>query len=184
VNTVAAQLGITVPAAAAVVISTAVLYATLGLVLRPWKPRHGMGPAAPTIGLLTLIGGIAARSTLGESPTLVGGLLAIATVVVLERVSSRWWVGLHEGRRRPGNPVILMIGTKPRSEALARLNISETTLNSLLRQAAVWHMDEVAVAVLEPRGAVSVLRRGQPLDASMLAGVEGAEEVPDSMFTA
>ena len=35
--------------------------------------------------------------------------------------------------------------------------------------------------VLEPAGTVSVLRRGEPLDRAMLAGVRGADRLPDSL---
>ncbi|MEZ5192320.1 MAG: hypothetical protein R2734_07285 [Nocardioides sp.] len=49
----------------------------------------GAAPASASslsLALLTLLGAIAARATLGDYPTLLGGLTAIATALVMERL--------------------------------------------------------------------------------------------------
>jgi uncharacterized membrane protein YcaP (DUF421 family) len=183
VETLGQHLGIDLINAAMVVISASVLYVTVGMVIRGWGRRLNASASVGTIALVTLVGSIAARATLGSSPDLLGGLVAIGTLVVLERFFGRWSAAMR-GRtaRLGGRPVVLMVGDLVLHDQLARFGMHEHGLRSLLRQQGIWHGEEVGVVILEPRGAISALRAGQALDRSMVEGVEGAERLPAELF--
>lgn len=78
-------LGLSGPAALAVVISTTVMYTVFTLVLWVWGDHLRSSSSSITVAVATLIGAIAARVTLGHTPTLVAGLIALGTLLVLER---------------------------------------------------------------------------------------------------
>jgi len=190
VDSIVSHLGISVPNALGVVVSASILYVAVAAVLRHWGRRMNMTASTGTIALVTLVGAIAARATLGDAPTLAGGLVAIGTLVLLERVFGRWMPAVRQlsrrrrtGRRGGPTAVVLMVNGEPRHDELQRAGLAETALWSLLRQSGVGHLDEVGVAVLEPRGGLSVIRADQHLDRRLLTGVRGAEDIPDSYFT-
>lgn len=80
------DIGITAGGALAVMVSTTVMYAVFALVLRQWGDRLRAPASTATTALATLIGAIAARATLGNHPTMAGGLVALTTLLVLERI--------------------------------------------------------------------------------------------------
>lgn len=182
-NTIEAHLGISLINAIGVVISATILYVALTAVVRVWGRRLTTNPTTGSIALVTLVGSIAARASLGNSPNLLGGLVAIGTLVVLERIFGRWTAAARDLVPRWGrSAVVLMAGQTVRTEALRRFGMSEATLWSQLRAHGIRSRDEVAVVVLEPRGSVSVLRATTPLDPVLFAGVEGVEDVPRELF--
>ncbi len=188
-DSITSHLGISLAHAIGVVVSASVLYVAVAAVLRHWGRRMATTASTGTIALVTLVGAIAARATLGEAPTLAGGLVAIGTLVLLERIFGRWMPVVRQyGRRRrtarrtgPA-AVVLMVAGEPRDDELRRAGITETALWSLLRQSGVGHRDDVAIAVLEPRGHLSVMRRDQRLDRRLLTGVRGVDDIPESLF--
>ncbi|MBR7744942.1 DUF421 domain-containing protein [Phycicoccus sp. BSK3Z-2] len=183
-----AHLGISAFGALGVALSATVLYVAVAVVLRVWGRRASASASTGTIALLTLVGSIAARATLGEWPTLAGGLVAIGTILVLERAFGRWSSavrGLRRTRRgrRGRDPVVLMVGARIHHDELHRAGLTEAALWGVLRQHGIGHRADVGVVVLETRGHVSVLRSDHRLERSALAGVRGGEDVPDAMLS-
>lgn len=52
---------------------------------------------------------------------------------------------------------------------------------SSMRQAGISHPSQVALAVLEPNGRISVLRSGQPIHPRALMGIKGAHVVQEQL---
>lgn len=182
-DTISAHLGISVINAIGVVISATILYLAVGVVVRVWGRRLTANPTTGSIALVTLVGSIAARATLGNSPNLLGGLVAIGTLVVLERVFGRWTAATRGRVPRWGrSAVVLMAGQRVRTEALHKFGMTEAMLWSQLRTHGIRSREEVAAVVLEPRGSVSVLRTTTLLDPTLFDGVEGVEDVPRELF--
>ena len=77
------QLDLPTSSALAVVITTAVMYLALVLLLRVWGPRLLASPASHTMATLVVLGAIVGRASLSLEPDLESGLLALATVLVL-----------------------------------------------------------------------------------------------------
>ncbi|MBM6403335.1 DUF421 domain-containing protein [Phycicoccus sp. CSK15P-2] len=184
----ASHLGISLFDALGVVVSASVLYVAVAVVLRIWGRRVSTTASTGSIALITLVGAIAARSTLGQSPTLAGGLIAIGTLVVLERVFGRWSPAIRlTRRRRKGRfgpaAVVLMAAGEMRHDEIRRAGLSEPGLWALLRQRGIGHREDVALVVLEPKGAVTVIRSDQRLERAAVVGVQGAEDLPGELFS-
>lgn len=181
------HLGITPAGALGVVISTLTMYFVFGAVLRLWGQRLYSSPRSVDLAVVTVLGAIVGRSTMGHVPTLAGGLLALATLAAVE-------VGFHGLRRLPlpqlrrpaarARAVVLAVDGKVRTEALHAYGLTMPTLWSSMRQAGVSHPSQVALAVLEPQGRISVLRTGQPIHPRALMGVRGAHTVMEQLRAA
>lgn len=181
-----AHLGITVIGVFSVMISAAVLYAALAVVLKFWGRRLAVSASTVGVALVTLIGAIAARATLGDSPTLMGGLVAIGTLLVLEQIFGQWAgaLALRRTSRWGRSPVVLMVGEQVDDRALRQYSITPDHLWSQLRQRGIARLAEIGLVILEPRGHMTVIRAGTRLDRELLVGVKGLEAVPPEMFGA
>lgn len=175
-------LGITPGGALAVLISTVTLYFVFGAVLRVWGQRLWSSPRSLDLAVVTVLGAIVGRSTMGHVPTLAGGLIALGTLAGLE-LAFRWL------RRLPlpqlpggrGRAVVLAVDGRVRTDSLTRYGLTLPVLWSTMRQAGVSHPSQVALAVLEPNGRISVLRTGQPIHPRALLGVKGAHVVQEQL---
>lgn len=80
------DIGITLDGAMAVVVSSIVMYAALAFVLHEWGERLRSSSSSATMALAAVIGSIAARASLGNHPTAAGGMVALSTLLVMERL--------------------------------------------------------------------------------------------------
>lgn len=168
------HVGITWIGVVAVIISTVVLYGAITFVLRLWGRRLQASASSLSLALLTLLGAIAARATLGDYPTLLGGLTAIATALVMERLFGAWSRFLPMRRRwRSRDPVVLMADGVVRHDELARHRMTEPQLWSELRMHGITDLQGVGLVILEPRGRLSIVPSGRQLSPRLSAGVLG-----------
>jgi uncharacterized membrane protein YcaP (DUF421 family) len=79
--------------------------------------------------------------------------------------------------------LLLMAGDEVVDANLFRAHIVRTELWSRLRLAGVRSRQEVACVILERNGSISVIRRGAPVEAELLADVRGGDLVPDELVT-
>lgn len=173
-----AHLGIPPIGALAVAISSAVLYLILVLVFRYLGQQLLAGLSTFSLAVTTLLGAISARAALGDYPTLGGATVAVTTLLVLERLFGAWTT-LRPSRRPPRrSPTLLMIGPELRPDEMRRHRMTQTQLWSALRQSGLTSRSQVALVVLETRGRLTVIRRGQPIDPVLLRGVRGVDLVP------
>ncbi|MCB0907714.1 MAG: DUF421 domain-containing protein [Nocardioidaceae bacterium] len=178
-----AHLGITATGALSVVLASLVLFVAVTVVLRFWGQRLVASASTFSVAFVTLVGAVAARATLGDSPTLAGGLIALTTLLVLERAFGRWSSlvpGSKPERARPA--VLLMVGDRVRDDELRRYRMTRAQLWGQLRQHGIAHRSEVGAVILEPDGSVSVVRAGMTMDRLLLDGVRGIDEVPAEFF--
>lgn len=181
------HIGITPPAAVAVVLSTVTIYFVFGAVLRLWGQRLWSSPRSLDLAVVTVLGAIVGRSTMGHMPTLAGGLLALGTLALLE-LAFRGLRSLPLPTLRTkgsdparGRAVVLAVAGKVRTEALKHYGLTLPVLWSSMRQAGVGHPSQAALVVLEPNGRISVLRVGQPIHPRALLGVRGAHTVQQQL---
>ena len=159
-----AYLGITPIGALAVALATTVLYLAFIVLTRVLGSRVLASLSSFDLLVVIVLGAILGRATMGDTPTLAGGLIALVTLFTLEgligqlRKQPRW------ERFVANQPAVLMAGSRMLHEELHRQRITEAELRSRLRQAGIRSDAEVAAVVLEPSGTLSVLRRGEPLD--------------------
>jgi uncharacterized membrane protein YcaP (DUF421 family) len=150
--------------AVTVVLTTAVMYVVFTGLLRGFGQRLFAHPASISWAAAAVVAAIVGRTSLGLDPTLLGGLLALATLLVMERLAAVWWPRPH-----PALPLVVA-GVRQEAE-LRQLRFADEALWSTLREKGIGSLADVALATLEPNGRISVVRSGSPLDAAVLAGV-------------
>lgn len=172
------HLGLTItPAgAAAVVIASCVLYVLYAVVLTLWGPRLAASSSTFSLALLTVLGSLTARAMLGDAPTMAGAVIAAITLLTLEGLLGRMRAGSVERRRRARVAMVdgvFLIPPRPGR------SIGEADLMAQLRARGIQHVADVAIAIIEPRGGLTIVRRGQTIDARLLAGVRDVDRIPD-----
>lgn len=177
-------LGISWTGALGVVLSTIVLYLFFSLLVHLAGTRLMATMGAASFVVLAVVGGVSARSMLGESPTMLGGLLVLNTLMVMEALmgSLRRVVRVLPAavRRRPS---VVMVEGRSVVEALRRRRLTETGLHDRLRAGGVLDPSEVELVILEERGSLTVVRRGDRIAPTLVADVEGAELIPERLLT-
>lgn len=171
-------LTITPEGAIAVVISATIIYFVFTLVIGVWWKHLRLANSPFTFALTLLLGAVTARTTLGDTPTLAGGLISIATLLFWEVVvnaAQNARRGDEAGRRG----TVVMVGGVVEREELRRHGIQPADMYGALRRAGVRRLDQVAAVVLEGDGSFTVLRSGDAVDPELLVGVQGAERLPD-----
>lgn len=179
------QIGISPAGAIGVVIATILLYlAFTGFVRFSW--RHlGASHSSFEFALVTVLGAVVGRSMLGNTPTLVGGAIALGTLLTLEgligitRRSGRYSRYAELGHAQG---VIVMVGNEIDLPELRRLGITERDFWTSLRRNGIHNLDEVGIVVIEHDGALSTFRTGTPVNRDIMVGVRGAADLPDEFF--
>ncbi len=177
------HIGITWTQLVGVLVATTVLYLSYAAVLRLWGQRIQASTSTFSLVLATIMGSLVARAMLGDAPTLLGGLTAIATLVALE---ASFGVLQHrlpgKKRKRHGrSPAIIMVAGQVRDDALKAARLTGLDLATRLRHQGVTSYDQVALVILEARGGVTVLRVGERIDEDLLWDVPGAADLPHSI---
>ena len=176
-------IGITPAGAIAVVLSTVTIYFVFGAVLRLWGQRLYSSPRSLDLAIVTVLGAIVGRSTMGHVPTLTGGLIALGTLATLEvlfRNLRRLPLPQLDGQSR-ARAAVLVVAGKVQNDTMRTYGLTTPMLWSALRQAGVSHLTQVALVVLEPNGQISVVRAGQPIHPRALLGVKGAHRVQEHL---
>ena len=178
-------LGISWTGALGVVLSTIVLYLFFSLLVHLAGTRLMATMGAASFVVLAVVGGVSARSMLGESPTMLGGLLVLNTLMVMEalmRSLRRVTRVLPAAVRR--RPSVVMLEGRSLVEALHRRRLTESGLHDRLRAGGVLDPAEVELVILEERGSLTVVRRGDRIAPALVADVEGAELIPERLLAA
>ena len=178
------RLGVDGQGAFAVLIGAAGIAVAILLLVRLFGQRPLARMSMPDLIVVLTLGSIAGRAVLGTSVTLTAGVLALTAVFVLH-----WLVEmLGRGRRFRGvlnsRPVVLVAGGVAQTDLMRRCRVSEAELREALRASGVVSRAEVACAIFEATGAVSVLRAGRPIERWMVEGVLGGERIPLKLLAA
>jgi len=169
----------------AVVVATVVVFAATIAVLRLAGPRAASRLRAADVAVLVLIGAVLGRAIIGVQPTLTAGLIALVVLILL-RLGTALVERTPARRLLAARPLMIVAGGREVPEHLRLARIRDEDLRLALRLAGVASVAEVAAAVLETTGAISVARRDpdRPLDRRLFTDVVGIERVPDEWFGA
>lgn len=112
--------------------------------------------------LVVLLGNAVQNSLIGEDVSLLGGLILAATLLALN-----WTVGMltaHHPRLDrivEGAPVLLARDGQVFERVLRRENVSHADFESAKRRAQCRSDGDIAMAVLETSGDITLIRRGE-----------------------
>jgi uncharacterized membrane protein YcaP (DUF421 family) len=158
------ELTTTPSTAIQVVIATAAIYLAFVALLRLAGPRSLATLSLSDLAFVMALGALVGRTTLLAEPSLATGVLALATLFLMQRLMSAlqrhgpWRDRLHR------TPVVLVHDGRLVPDALRRTRVHDAELREALRHAGVVALADVAYAVLEPTGRISVLRGPGPID--------------------
>ncbi len=176
------HFSITVTDAVAVVVATAGLYWMFVLFVRVLGQRALARMSSTDLAVIIVVGAVIGRAALGYTPVLAAGILAMITLFAMQAMAGMIRRLISSAWPLNNAPVLLMAGRDFLEDNLRRIHLDEEEVWPKLREAGIRHRSEVAAVILEPTGEISVLRRGIPLDRSLLADVRGVERLPDELF--
>lgn len=181
-NDLLAHLGATPIELLGVVLAAVGIYVAFLLMVRIFGPRSLHGMSTFDAILVIMFGAVAARVILGFTPTLLSGVVGLTTLFILEAVFGAVRATATGSRLLNAKPVLVVADGMPVTSAMKRMHLTEPELNSALRRAGVRARSEVACAIFEPTGHLSILRYGEPIDPLLLDDVIGKEHVPDALL--
>ena len=166
-----ADLGITPIEALDVVLSAAGMYVVFLVLVRLFGARVLARMSTFDLVVTLMLGAVAGRAILGETPVLAGGVLGLGTLLVMEVVVGQLRTVPRIHRWFTPNPILIIENGALLDEGLRRAHLTPAEVAGLLRERGVRHVDEVAYGIFEPTGAISLLRRGREVDPELLADV-------------
>ena len=144
-----------------VVARSAVVYLVLLALLRFGGKRHVGQLSIADLVLVLLIANGVQNAMVGENTTLIGGLAAALTLVVIDRVIDR--ASERSDRVRvalEGEPRILIRDGVMLEKAIREEGVTKGDLMSAVRQHGIADVEDVDLAVLETNGSISVIAKG------------------------
>ncbi len=142
-----------------VVLRTGVIYLFVVVGVRLSGKRE-VGQMTPfDLTLLLLLSNAVQNAMVGPDNSLVGGIIAAATLLVLNYLVAE----LSGANRRfrkfvQGSPTLLVHNGQIISAHMAREHVTVDELQRSLREHGISCVDEVALAVLEVDGSISILK--------------------------
>lgn len=165
-----------------VVLSTVGIYCTFLILIRVLGQRTMATMSSFDFAAVIAMGSVAGRAILGPTPNLAAGAVGIATLFILQAVAGQIRRNRYGASAVRNQPQLLMAGPEILHQSLLRAHIVEEELHAKLRLAGVRNTSEVACVILESTGSVSVLRRGEPIDAALVAGIRDIELLPADLL--
>jgi uncharacterized membrane protein YcaP (DUF421 family) len=144
---------------AGIVLRTLIVYLAVIVGLRLSGKREVGQMTVPDFVLLLLIANTVQNAMTGPDTSINGGLVAAFTLLVANYLVTRLVSGNRRARKfLEGSPTMLIYHGKVLAEHLTREKISFDELQEALREHGVAEVEEVALAVLEIDGSISVLK--------------------------
>lgn len=168
--------------AVTVVIATAAIYWVFVFLVRLLGQRVLARVSSTDLATAVALGAVLGRVALGYTPTFGAGVLALLTLFAMQAMAGQIEQRVHRPRVLDNPPILLMAGSELLVENLRKTHLVETEVWRALRVAGIRNREEVACVTLEPTGELSVLRRGAPLERTLVADVEGAGRLPADLF--
>jgi uncharacterized membrane protein YcaP (DUF421 family) len=142
-----------------IAIRTSVVYLTLLIGLRLTGQRQLGQMSSFDLVLLLIISNAVQNAMVGPDTSLVGGLVAAAVLIVWHQVIDRVRrYSRRASRVIAGEGIMLINSGAVLTEHLGRAGLTMDELLQALREHGVGRVADVRLAVLEPDGAISVIR--------------------------
>lgn len=161
--------------AVTVVLSTVSIYLVFLTLVRLTGPRSLTGTSSFDVACVVAFGAIIGRTPLLAAPTLMIGVLALATFFVLQ--GTLGWLRRFPSIDRLVNgagPIVLVRDGVMQAERLRSAHVTEDDLRQALRRGGVPSLEEAAYVVLERNGTISVIAAGRPPDPWLVADLDSS----------
>jgi uncharacterized membrane protein YcaP (DUF421 family) len=145
-----------------IVLRATVIFLALYLVVRLLGKRE-LGQMTPfELIVLVVIGDLIQQGVTQNDFSLTGAIIAISTIAFLALVMS-WasFLWTRAERALEGEPRVIVRDGEILAANLRRNRLTRAEIESEMRLAGIARMDDVAWAILEPRGKVSFLQRAE-----------------------
>lgn len=144
-----------------IIVRTLVVYAAVLFGLRMAGKREIGQMTVFDLVVLLLIANSVQNAMVGEDTSLLGGLVAASTLLILNWIIARLRLKIPGLRRWvEGSPTLLALHGKPLGRNLNREGIDIETLSAALREHGLGDISEVEMAVLEVDGTISIVPSG------------------------
>lgn len=163
---------ITPTEALAVVLSAAGMYLAFLVLVRFFGARVLARMSTFDLVVTLMLGAIAGRAILGETPVLAAGVLGLGTLLVMEVVVGQLRTVPRVHRWLTPRPILIIENGALLDEGLRRSHLTPAEVAAAMRERGIRHVDEIAYGIFEPTGAISLLRRGREIGSELLADVE------------
>ena len=161
-----------------VVVSVAAAYAAVILCTRLAGLRSFAKMSAFDFAATIAVGSIVASVAVSSTVSIATGATALATLYGLQAVVAWLRVRTQRAERTVDNrPLVLMAGPEVLHDHLALGRVTLDDLRGKLREAGVTRRDEVQLVVLETTGDISVLTGRDPVEAWLVEGVRGTDQL-------
>jgi uncharacterized membrane protein YcaP (DUF421 family) len=142
-----------------IALRTSIVYLALLVGIRLTGQRQLGQMTSFDLVLLLIIANAVQNAMVGPDTSLVGGLVAAAVLIVWHQVIDRVRrVSRHASRLIAGEGIMLINNGMVLAEHLGRAGLTMDELLQALREHGVGRVADVRLAVLEPDGAISVIR--------------------------
>lgn len=141
---------------------TAVMYLAILVSVRLMGKRQISQLQTSELVVTLLISELAVLPINEAAGGVMNGLVPMATLVVCELLVSLWMLKSNRVRRLVcGKPVLVVENGKINQQAMRRLRLSTEELFEQLRQNGVFSLEEVAYAIVETNGSMSIARHAK-----------------------
>ncbi len=143
-----------------IVLRAATMFAILYGVIRLMGKRELAQLTPFELVTLMVLGDLAQQAVTHSDTSLTGGLIAIATFAFLASVMS--WITFKSRRAErllDGVPRLIIRDGEIIQENLNRDRLTIAEVESQMRLAGIARLDQVAIAIIEPQGQISFIRK-------------------------
>lgn len=160
-----------------VIVSAVLIYVAFLVLVRIFGIRILGTMSSFDAVVIIMFGAVAGRVILGHPPTVMVGVIGLATLMVMEAIFGAVQHTFGFRRAVSARPRIVMAHGKMIPHAMRRAHITEANLYVAIREAGIATPDLVQCVILEATGRLSVIQEGTPIDPRLLENVEGREFV-------
>lgn len=173
------QLGIEPHRIPLVMLATLGIYLAFMVLVKLFGSRVLTSITASDAVIIIMFGAVSGRVIVGNPPTLAAGVIGLFTLMLLEAAFGTFRQLVTWSRFIDRKPVLLVYKGQLQEDNMSFAHITERDINSAVRKAGLGRRSDVQLMILEPTGQISVIRRGQLVDASVFKDVLGAERIEE-----
>ena len=158
-----------------VIVSAVIIYVAFLILVRVFGIRILGTMSSFDAVVIIMFGAVAGRVILGHPPTVMVGIIGLATLMVMEAIFGALQHTVGFRRAVSARPRIVMAHGQMIPHAMRRTHITEANLYVAIREAGIASPELVQCVILEATGRLSVIQEGTPIDSRLLENVEGRE---------